>query len=779
MKHHMGFWNRLFIGSLAVPFLTCAASVPANRQEALAQRWTRADLEETMAESREWMNNDIGKDRRYAPPPWTAMQVNGQDVECWGRVYRYKDSILPVQIISQGKELFSDSPRFVLMDGSTRYEFRDADVAVEKEHDGLVRVQTVSRSGPYTLTLHVGYEFDGMGKIEVSLEGEPGATANQLHLEIPLRAERSPVYHLSAARGFGVAFGESGGFPDRPSGTTAGLLTSRGEAWDQLWHIVWIGDEHAGLAWFTESLQGWNIRDTSAIQAVSPEQDGTRTFRVKLADRRFSLDTPMELVFGIQATPMRPRPADFRSLCKWGERWEDERTIPWKWHWLEGQYYMQQSNHAEAARESVEAYRERGMEVMPISSQTYMGMHRYHSNDFGVMENPGMKHREGLLWGLHWGDYCVWCMRRTHSDKFKRYDWTPEEAQRLKETALRNRAAGKIGGNIEEALEKEHVFTHAEWFGRKHHPRGQWFYRFCPASSYQDYYLWRLKQLIQDTGIRAIYFDQGLRACLDAEHGCGHVDHKGEWANDAIIFESREMMKRLYFLFYEMNGVPPLVKWHQSSGLAIPPMSFVDIHYVGEAYRGSQQEITMYGQHFYSNFLWAELLQVAHTGKPFGFLSVFLPQIRHDRAVTPRTPATERDMLGLMMIHDSHIEGMEPHWQMNYPGLVHHVQRKRLSYPLDRMLPVYYWEADSGIAVTPERVKPILHYDRDHALLIVFNWSDEIAEAEVAFDPGRLGVRTNDIVVTDVFSEVEISRGSEAFHVDLLPRDFRMLEVRW
>ena len=743
-----------------------AAGVPAPVASAYTRKWTRAELEETLKASKEWLGNSLGKDE-VAPPPWTPMAVAGQSIRCWGKLYRYGNSVLPVSMSSQGAELLSGKPEVRVKSGGRWIEFKSAEVTVERKHDGLVNVRTVSRAGSYILELDTGYEFDGMGKVRLRLSSSDGGGAEGLQLDIPLQARRSVLFHLTGSRADIKVDGELIRGAAYPPMCDSGPVPAGGRRLDAFREIIWLGDREVGFCWFADSMEGWPIRDETDIQVITPEAGGGRSLRIKFADKPFSLAKPHEWVFGIQATPMRPRPADFRTRVGWETR-TNGAPVQQRWRWGDGCYYPFQDTYPEQARADVEAERARGKEIMPTSSVEYFGMHRFSKNPYGPVSGPGLMQREVMFWKEQW-------------DQMRKVKESPEEALALKNRALSRQADCLPGGHTVDALLAlpRHTAPGNDWDGVLWKP-DTYPERFCYSSSFQDYYVWKLAELIKRTGLSALYLDQQLYACVNPDHACGYIGYQGEWTGQGNVFAMREMAKRIYIVFSQLNGREPQVMWHCSQQMVIPAMSFCSIYFDGEKYTSPNHARSIMNHEFYSAFLTEEVMQVQHMGKPFGFIADFLPEIISvaARGLPPSSPtvATTRDMMGLLMLHDSHIDG----WGHAYhPALIERIVGARLSFPLDRMKVAYYWEAGSGVTTAPGTVKSILHYDGQKALLILFNWGDETVLAEAGLDPARLGVSAGGMRVKDVLTGEPIETRAHTLKADLLPRDFRMFEVKW
>lgn len=732
------------------------------------RKWSRAELEASVEDKNEWLGSDLGRSR-YAPAPWTPMEVEGQEIRSWGKVYRYEDSLLPVSMTSLDQELIAGRPVIRIRRGHEWIVLDQAEVTIHQEYDGEVGVKAVASKGGLVMELSTVYEFDGMGKVVLTLSGESAGELHEVLLDIPLQEEQSVLFHYAGSRTGIEVNGEKVRGAALPPMSDSGEVDNRGIYLDAFREILWFGNRDVGFSWFADGMHGWPVKDEKDIQVLGPLNDGVRVLTLKLADQPFQLDKPLEIVFGVQATPMKPRSSDFRARVGWSRN--SQQVFDWMWRWGDGYYYPFHETHPEKAREHVESARAQGREVMPCSSLEYFGAYRFSRNQLGLVKDPGLRHREVLLWGSHW-------------DQLRQFPGSVRDAVKQYEQAASLREQGLLPGNsVDDVLALDrHTAPGEDWDGVLSRPTS-YPERFCYNSSFQDFYLWKLHQLVEDTGLAALYLDQQLYQCADPEHGCGYVKGNGDWGGQGNVFAMREMMKRMYFIFYELNDhTPPQIMWHCSQQMVIPAMSFIDIFWDGEKYVTPGLARSIVGHEFYSEVLDEAVMQVQHTGKQFGFIADFLPQLTRaelrNLPITSPTSASARDMMGLLMIHDSHIDGYRA--LTYHSNLISNILNKRSSFPLGEMDVVYYWEKDRGIRVNQEAVKPILHHKDGQALLILFNWGDETLETHVELDWAALGYTSpKQVTIKDAFSDQTQRRSETGFVVDLLPRDFRMLDVQW
>lgn len=678
----------------------------SEEEKAYRRKWTASQLGETLLESSEWMDNELGRSD-LVPKPWIPMRVDGQTIECWGRKYVYDSSSLPVQIISKDKPLLSAPMEFILSANGEDYHFRKAEVDITQVNDGLIDVVTISDSGPFRLKLKASYEFDGMAKMELSLScPDDVSSVDALRMVVPLRAENVRYYQLTSSI--------SGHAPS----TNSDRMPVDGLRLNDFREVVWLGDAVRGFCWFAEGMKGWRLKNERSVQVVTPDENGTRELIVKMIEKPLTLERPWKIVFGVQATPNKPLPADFRQLA-------DRSAIQWCWFWGEGHYYPFQSTFTDKAREHVAKYRKKGKEVMPCSSLCFYG--RYHSQNafFGANPKGGLMYRELMLWGPLW--------QRTTLPT------------RLPSVPEKHTAPGK-------------------WFDKKNEPSR--LTSCCANSPWQDYYIWRLAQTIEETGLGAIYLDNPIYQCANEHHGCGYVDYKGEWRPSCPIFAMRNMVKRIYKLFHEAHG-KSLIKWHSSNQYVPPILSFVDVFWDGENYGSGPHKVF----EFYSETLSPGRMIAEHNTLKYGVASDLLPEFEERYAPSI---ASERDMMGLMMTHDTNCwPAHAPH-----PELIRHIQGLKLKYPLDEMKVEYYWDEDPRIRITSKDVVFIMFHKKDLALMVLFNWSGEAVKADVKLILRELGFAKKTAVIKDVENEEIIGSEDGKFSVPLLPRDFRMLELK-
>jgi hypothetical protein len=309
--------------------------------------------------SREWMNNTLGEEKKVLPP-WTPLVVQqnaaGFSVHCWGREYRFGDGLLPLQIIAKGEPLLQSPLRLGVLSGgkplswkaerakvkdASDYEVNIIGSAVAQTPQGQVRVES---------NLHL--EYDGLMVVTLKFQSSPNWKPGAVNLEIPVRADNALYRHgwQSDLKPFSGSL---------PPGT--GVLQN-----GAFLPAAWLGDNERGLFWFCESAQFWpNWKSENAFQIA--RENSAVTMRLNLLNGQ-EPPTDWSFQFGLQATPVKPLPADWR---KWRLSPAPRATAELIWPTTAPdsmqQYGYAQARDPQAFKKRVDALHAEGKAAIPYS----------------------------------------------------------------------------------------------------------------------------------------------------------------------------------------------------------------------------------------------------------------------------------------------------------------------------------------------------------------------------------------------------------------------------
>jgi len=267
-------------------------------------RFTELRTHLSIPDVKQWQGNTIGLEDRVLPP-WTPMRLEGETVRCWGREYVFDGSPLLTQVSSGGQELLTRPLALNATIGGQPVRWK-AQVSRGKlsSQSTSVRMGGVltgtARKTSIRLKVASTVEYDGLHLVELSLPGGEAAVLDRLSLEIPVRRERA-LYRQR----FLYLWDR-----DRSSG-----LLPPGEGvvdQDKFTPYYWLADNDRGLFWFCESDEMWpNGQSSGAVQVV--RQGDEVVLRLNLLASGQRLPPDWHFTFGLQATPVKPLPKDWRK----------------------------------------------------------------------------------------------------------------------------------------------------------------------------------------------------------------------------------------------------------------------------------------------------------------------------------------------------------------------------------------------------------------------------------------------------------------------------------
>ena len=250
-----------------------------------------------------WHGNDLGK--QDVSKPWTALAVESPArVVVWGRTYDFS-TVLPKSIISQGDELLASPVQLDVRAGGRSLPWSEHAVRPESVTPGKALFRVAMRNRLLTAEGTLGVEFDGFAWYDLTLSPIGGsAQLDSVMLAAELNAKHATL------------FGNHKYLDDPLLGADA-LKPAQGggrrleESLLPMCPYNWFGDESGGLALIVEGMQDWRVAQPNGVTRVTPAAAGRpAAMRLALIDGPTRVDRPLHWQFGLQATPIRPRPAE-------------------------------------------------------------------------------------------------------------------------------------------------------------------------------------------------------------------------------------------------------------------------------------------------------------------------------------------------------------------------------------------------------------------------------------------------------------------------------------
>ncbi|MBQ6474351.1 MAG: hypothetical protein IJJ33_20385 [Victivallales bacterium] len=130
---------------------------------------------------------------------------------------------------------------------------------------------------------------------------------------------------------------------------------------------IWLGNLEVGLTFCTESFQDWRNANETNVFTITPRKD-TVKWTARFIDTPTALGKGLRYSFGLEANPVKPTQATFRS---WRVTPFKPGNIahPWNFPWKKLKKYPEsgilvpEHTSMEAFREEAEAFRSRGVEM--------------------------------------------------------------------------------------------------------------------------------------------------------------------------------------------------------------------------------------------------------------------------------------------------------------------------------------------------------------------------------------------------------------------------------
>jgi hypothetical protein len=260
-----------------------------------------------------WEKNNLGISGEVFPP-LEPVRVAGDTVSVVGRTYTMNGFGLWDRVASMGRELLAGPIALHVVSGGKEQPWTRRDVGWVYSKGPSAQFHATAASESVQVDTCSTIEADGCMKVEMRLgPGHSPAEISRLWIEIPLRDTEVPLMH---AIGDGVRHNYSGTTPAGEGVVWDGSKAPRSNTWRNCFvPYVWLGAEESGLAWFGENDRGWVTEKENSKRPTHRlvRRGGVLALEVYLVNRPIVLREPRELCFGLQASPTKPLPADWRK----------------------------------------------------------------------------------------------------------------------------------------------------------------------------------------------------------------------------------------------------------------------------------------------------------------------------------------------------------------------------------------------------------------------------------------------------------------------------------
>jgi len=668
-----------------------------------------------------WLGNQIGVlPAGTVPAPWTAMTVNGGDINCWGRTYRFANTVFPSQIETAGAQILYWPIRLSGVVNSISRALSAGSVSITSQADDRVELITSGFLGELPVQASIWIEYDGLCWITMELLPEAPVEISSLRLEIRLNDENATLFCSD--------------HPDLDG--TGKVLSSWSGEYSYSNPQFWIGDEQRGLYWGAESNRNWMLDNPS--QGIRYDKLGDQVLvTVTLIDHQVTISEPTSYQFGLMATPVRPKPAGWRTW-RFGKAEDPPYTTA----------YYQYSNMA-----IIDYWCIRQRSVTPIPHATTPARVAGFLSQ-GLQPVPYMS----LTWTDPQSPEYLYYRDEWHDAYYALPDSNDPDPTAWRQVAV------------------------------------------CAnAQSFQDWFLWTVTDTISSLDLHAMYFDMSAPStCANHGHGCGfqdpnrtwpepfggsiygptspearYIDSVGQYFMETHLLRTREMARRFYLATQQHD--PNFVSvFHTSGSLYLPQIAYLNAVLEGEQFRRPPVN--------YYNVIRLDQFRAEFMGHNWGFVGVFLPEFAAaaDRAgedpnfwYTSAAAKQVRHLLGMILVHDSQVW---PAYSTEVP--YNQIRAAQDQFGWDDSLEFLpYWDNASYVTITPANENLVVSVFRDpartKAMLVVFNNTDSNIDSTISLNFSNLGV--SGTTLRDPINGETFPIANSQASVFMPYRDFRIL----
>lgn len=472
--------------------------------------------------------------------PVRATSENGaHTIAVVDRTYTIGVDGMITSIRSQGVELLAGPMRVVAVeDGEpsnwdTDYATNESESFVQTRSDEQIIICGAKQSDRFIVDTCYTIDYDGCMEIDCKVmpRGQTVAQVfgiaetkptlfklDQLWIELPLRAEAMPYYHMYPNSAIYLADGSTLPMHDM---TTSGRLPEQDFS---LPHkaLFWLGNEQRGLGFFSEEDFYW--QPEKASRAIELVREGEQLIlRLRLLDshpaewdgdpaRGMLTYRPIDFHFGFHATPVKPFPKNpyisntFHLDC----------GIKIKGNYID---FLSAENRFDKLKEM-------GVTTLILHEKWNKSQNWFDLSEFTkkqVCYIADECHKRGIKLLTYFG--------------YEFSSMSPEWS-RLKDRVLLKNTNGKSeGGWWRVPFQRDYVV--------------------CYGSEYEDIFIHGVEKIMDECHTDGVYLDgtHHLRCCTNQAHGCGRVDRAGNVHGRYAIRAVRSLFKRLYDVVESRGGM--------------------------------------------------------------------------------------------------------------------------------------------------------------------------------------------------------------------------------
>ena len=695
-------------------------------------------------------------------PPYNPIRANGKGVfQLTTSRFGFRETVIPNSISVLGEAILAGKMRFEMKIGDGQaLDFAGSKPAFTISEQQVVARQTVQGDG-WSLNLTGTLAYDALLIVDLNLHADRPTRITDASLSIPLTEQVAKYIRYSKRFPDNThCFGE-GPIPTAGETVDVRLVVGRAKTKNDwapqrldedhgtLWQwtrgvprYFWIGDEEKGLAFITDSDQGWRFDDNDVTWSLERTAEGL-VVRLNFVTRPTTVTDSWKLRFIMQAMPPKPVRADWFKM-----------RFNRFWNWLPGDRKM---------IERIEALQ---AEQPPIIDKEPLSYVRYAQAGSGTRtirppwESLPRRDRSqndiALLWWDVWSAGCS-SPQVAEPDLMKQY---LDAGSYVGVMALPYFAPTHL--SINDLNGYYYAAKTDAWAKLPQSDNTSAYVKICPNSFASDYLAYEIGRLIDKYGIEGVYFDNTHPGpCANRGHGCGWVD--GDVTHPTTPFLA---LRRLFMMIrheFVKRGKTPFIMKH--AGMFPGTISFTDANLDGEG---------IYGYDHTQMFTTGEFRARYIGPNQFGVVQVYLPQfsIGTDRTVVSSTQQIAigtRRLMALALVHGTPI----------YCGAIQSTPMFAAWSVLDQLRGptvdfIPYWKWPYTDTLIERSIYASIYRQPGRSVLVVSNLS--AANANVAIPRGELerlipGLKT----ARDDMDHWAVKLDDDALRLNVPRKNFRLI----
>ncbi|MBE6380554.1 MAG: LamG domain-containing protein [Lentisphaerae bacterium] len=612
----------------------------------------------TALEEPERFHNTIGISNEVLPP-WTPMycQQNSDGsirVEVWNRTYHFHREFMAFDFISGNESLmYAPGKLDIVLSGNKKENIRPGSLEVIKSeaHQTIIRQTALSESFRFEV-IHC-IDYDGFDRINLKIMPRRKVAVKQMFFQLPV-TQRRAVHSVPGLLKH-----------ERISGVLNYPFTP----------VYYLGDEYKGLHFIADSDEHYYPYDHNRVMSIEP-QDKQVLWKLRFIDADFEFDQPVKYEFALQAAPVRPVGLD---------AWE-RRVVVMAPYCGELELLSMRRNGVSA----IEDYARLGARAFAVMRvEKPFAYPTIPDSDYAKQMRPITQRAHEL--GISMYPYTV---------SFVFSELAPEWNERELYLLYPRKSYTDCGDTLERECGVKQDAHHV-----------------CNNIYYQNLMLYRLQNAMLYEQTDGVYLDgtTSTRRCENSRHGCGYLRADGKYQGTYCGFATRDMLRRLYTLVWQMRGEKGGVDLHMSDAYHISAAAYATTRWMGEGLPKNE---------LITQSLPLEDYRLLYTGRNIGSPADLLTYTMGQKF---------RTSLALSLLHNM---PARPHGGMNDIDLIAPIWQIRDNFGCSRAEFTAYWEKHAPLKAAEKNVYVSIHRHPDgRALATVANLSADVKQVHLQYTP--------------------------------------------